>query len=619
MLTMTSVKTYAYDCETSVLDPWEKGSGVHVEVYLRLESPFTSFRRKSLHPSEAKVPGSLGVEEYILTGHNMWTFDALWLHADALANAEEVHDTLAMGALLARPGEGVGLNEMSKRYLDEEKVDIDLLPMLKKLRDESIPKAGRNKILSDIQVYCEQDAKLAGRLYEKLPALLKQDGLWEVYTMWREFSEALIAMMRRGVRVSQYMRRTMAADADVDRVAAHREFIAQTGVSEGANDFNINSGPQMAELLYDVLALPVLKRTGTGKPSVDKETLNKLLRKIPEGPEFGPIRKTLDAVLRYRDAAKYQSTFLNRLAPDHPKTYIGKDDAVHTTYKLVYDGHSGARSGRLSSSNPNLQNLPGSKGIKRLFVTPNDEKYGRIWFSSDYSQIELRVVATLAQEMKMLNAFAAGNDIHADTAVRVFDYTLTDYMNALDEGDVIAIRQRKIAKTLNFAILYGMGAMALGEKLTANGVPTTTGAAAKMIHQYNEAYPKVYDWKKKIRAEVNETGEVRSVFGFPRRWAYVNETAVRQAVNTPVQNTAAWITLQALSWMHQDGIVTPLVTVHDEIGGVYKQDSITDYEVAKYLQEVMVTRMEDYLVEAWNFPVPLAVDMKVGSTTWQGD
>jgi DNA polymerase I len=312
---------------------------------------------------------------------------------------------------------------------------------------------------------------------------------------------------------------------------------------EAGQPFNLGSPKQLAEILFDKKGIKPLKKTPGGAPSTDEETLAKLA-------EDHPLPKI---ILDYRSVAKLKSTYTDKL----PRMVNAKTGRVHTNY-----GQAVAVTGRLSSNDPNLQNIPvrtaEGRRIREAFIAPP----GSVILSADYSQIELRIMAHLSSDPGLLKAFAEGMDVHRATAAEIFSV----------DAKEVSSEQRRYAKVINFGLIYGMSAFGLAANL---GIER--GAAASYIDKYFARYPGVKQYMERTRAEASESGYVETVFG-RRLWLPDirssnqgrRQGAERAAINAPMQGTAADLIKLAMiavqGWLEQSKLKTKLVMqVHDEL------------------------------------------------------
>ena len=312
---------------------------------------------------------------------------------------------------------------------------------------------------------------------------------------------------------------------------------------EAGQPFNLGSPKQLAEILFDKKGIKPLKKTPGGAPSTDEETLEKLALDYPL-PKI---------ILDYRSVSKLKSTYTDKL----PKMVNARTGRVHTNYAQAV-----AVTGRLSSNDPNLQNIPvrtaEGRRIREAFIAPPGSKI----VSADYSQIELRIMAHLSGDAGLLKAFAEGEDVHRATAAEVFGV----------EREQVSSEQRRYAKVINFGLIYGMSAFGL-----AGNLGIERSAAAAYIDRYFARYPGVKQYMERTRAEAHERGYVETVFG-RRLWLpdirsgnqARRQGAERAAINAPMQGTAADLIKLAMiavqGWLEKENLATKLIMqVHDEL------------------------------------------------------
>ena len=388
--------------------------------------------------------------------------------------------------------------------------------------------------------YAAEDAEITLGLHQTLwPRIEAVPQLRDVYERIEvPVSKVLFDMERTGVLVDRD--RLMAQSAELGRRIVELE--AQAHALAG-QPFNLGSPKQVGEILFGKLGLPAVKKTASGAPSTDEEVLDKLAQDYP-------LPKTL---LEHRALSKLKSTYCDKL----PASINPATGRVHTSY-----GQAIAVTGRLSSSDPNLQNIPirtpEGRRIREAFVAPP----GSVILSADYSQIELRIMAHISGDEGLLAAFNAGEDVHRATASEVFGVPV---------GEVTA-DQRRTAKVINFGLIYGMSAFGLASNLNIE-----REAAKLYIDRYFTRYPGVARYMERTRAEAKRQGYVETVFGRrlwlpeinspngPRRAA-----AERAAINAPMQGTAADLIKLAMiavhGWLRHEQLRSRLIMqVHDEL------------------------------------------------------
>lgn len=424
--------------------------------------------------------------------------------------------------------------------------------------------------------YAAEDADVTRQLQQCLWSKLSAEpGLRTVYeTIEQPLIDVLVAMERAGVRVDRD-ELAIQGKAIGERILA----VEQAAFKEAGREFNLGSTKQLKELLFDELKLPVSKKTPKGEPSTDEEALSELVGSHP-----------LPAlILDYRGLTKLKSTYIDRL-PEDIHAHTGR---VHSAFHQAVTA-----TGRLSSSNPNLQNIPvrseEGRRIRQAFVA----EPGHVLISADYSQIELRIMAHLSNDERLCAAFAAGEDIHRATAAEVF---------GIKEAEV-SDNQRRAAKAINFGLIYGMSAFGLAKQLDV-----ARGEAQAYIDLYFARYPGVAAYMERMRQQARQMGYVETVFG---RRLYLPEIhsrngqrrqyAERTAINAPMQGTAADIIKLAMIALHQLVVVPErarmILQVHDEL--IFE---VPESDVAE-IEPIIRAQMS----AAATLNVPLEVGMGVG-------
>ena len=381
-------------------------------------------------------------------------------------------------------------------------------------------------------------------------------------------------MERAGVRIDTEALREYGRALDREVLSLRQAILGYAGPG-----FNPDSPKQLGELLFGKLGLPGGKRTSGGQWSTDEKTLSRLVGDHPVVP----------SILEYRACTKLKSTYVDKLP-----NLIDGESRVHTTYSQSF-----AETGRLSSSDPNLQNIPirteRGKMIRRAFVARDD---GHVLVSADYSQIELRLMAAMSGDEAMLAAFRRGEDIHRDTASRVFDV-----MPAF-----VTPEQRAQCKMVNFGIIYGISAFGLSQRLK---VPRKT--ASDLIDTYFRLYPKVRAYMDAAIAKARERGYAETVLGRRRtlrdissRNASARQAAERDAINTPIQGSAADLIKVAMvrvaEAMGARALRAKMVLqIHDELV----------FDVPKEEADEVVELVRREMTGAMDFGVPLEVGIGV--------
>ena len=429
--------------------------------------------------------------------------------------------------------------------------------------------------------YSAEDADVTFQLHGALWPMIEADAkLRHVYeAIELPVSGVLLDMERHGVLIDGALLATQGGELGARMLAL------ESRVQELAGQpFNVASPKQLGEILFGKLGLPVVKKTPSGAPSTDEEVLEKLALDHP-------LPK---ALLEHRGLVKLKSTYTDKL----PRMVNPATGRVHTNYAQAV-----AVTGRLSSTDPNLQNIPvrtaEGRRIREAFVAPPGAKI----VSADYSQVELRIMAHLSGDAGLIEAFARGEDVHRHTASEVFGVPLAE-VNA---------EQRRYAKVINFGLIYGMSAFGL-----AGNLGIERAAAQNYMDQYFRRYPGVAAYMERTRQEARERGYVETVFG-RRLWlpdiASGNQAkrqgAERQAINAPMQGTAADLIKLAMiavhDWIAREGLATRLVMqVHDELV----------LEVPEGELAVVKPGVENLMTGVAKLAVPLVVEAGVGEN-WE--
>jgi DNA polymerase-1 len=425
--------------------------------------------------------------------------------------------------------------------------------------------------------YAAEDADITLRLHQTLwPRVAAEPTLKKVF---EEIELPLVPVLSR-------IERTGALVDDTLLFQQSQELSARLGELEteawdlAGQQFNLASPKQLGEILFEKLQIPVLKKTAKGAPSTKEEVLQELALEYP-------LPKVL---LEHRGLAKLKSTYTDKL-PTMINSVTGR---IHTSYH-----QSGTATGRLSSSDPNLQNIPirsaEGRRVRQAFIAAPGCKL----VAADYSQIELRIMAHLSEDPSLLAAFGAGQDIHRATAAEVFGV----------DTDEVTIDQRRSAKAINFGLIYGMSAFGLARQLNIN-----RKQAAEYIELYFTRYPGVQNYMNNIRHTAAENGFVETVFGRRLYLPEINasngmrrQAAERTAINAPMQGTAADIIKLAMinvhNWLESSDLTSKIIMqVHDEL--VLEVPESEMDEVKKGLSELMEGAAE--------LLVPLVVDIGVG-------
>lgn len=577
--TLKRAGRFVFDTETDSLDPMRAnliGLSLAAEIGKAAYVPFGHHYPDA--PLQLERAAVLEALRPLLTDpaiekigqHGKYDLHVLRRHGVDVAGYAQ--DTLLESFVLNSGSARHDLDSLARRYLGYDTVKY-----------EDLCGKGAKQIafaqvaLDDATRYAAEDADITLRLHRVLaPKLAAEPGLESVY---RDIEMPLVPVLARmeanGVRVDADELRRQSADLSRRMLAAQRKATELAGRS-----FNLDSPKQLQALLFDELGLPAVVKTPTGQPSTNEEALEA----IADQHELPRV------ILEYRALAKLRSTYTDKL-PDmiHPDT-----GRVHTSYH-----QAGAATGRLSSSDPNLQNIPirteDGRRIRRAFVAPP----GRKLVACDYSQIELRIMAHLSGDPGLVGAFASGVDVHRATAAEVFGRKLEE----------VTGNERRAAKAINFGLMYGMSAFGLARQLSIG-----RGEAQDYIALYFSRYPGVRDYMEATRRQARDKGYVETVFGRRLYLDYINAGsqsqragAERAAINAPMQGTAADIIKRAMvsvdRWLssHAERALM-ILQVHDELV----------FEVDADFVDPLIGQVRTLMAGAATLAVPLEVDCGVG-------
>lgn len=444
------------------------------------------------------------------------------------------HDTLLQSYVL-ESHRSHGMDDLAMRHLNIQTTPYEAVA------GKGAKQISFSQVTIDIaSTYAAEDADITLRLHQTLYPQLENDAqLKRIYhDIEIPVSNVLFKMERHGVLLDRDMLNQQSQELGQKMMTLEQQAFELAG-----QPFNLGSPKQLQEILFGKLGIKSLKKTPSGKPSTDEDVLQELALDHP-------LPKV---ILEYRGLAKLKSTYTDKL----PKMINADTGRVHTSYSQAV-----AVTGRLASSDPNLQNIPvrtaEGRRIREAFIAPE----GSFIVSADYSQIELRIMAHLSQDKGLLQAFAAGEDIHRATAAEIF---------GINRNEVTS-EQRRYAKVINFGLIYGMSAFGLAQNLNIE-----RSAAANYIDRYFARYPGVREYMDNTRALAKAQGYVETFFG-RRLWVpEINSPngmrragAERAAINAPMQGTAADLIKLAMiavqNWLEQDGLKTKLIMqVHDEL------------------------------------------------------
>ncbi|MFP4561279.1 MAG: DNA polymerase I [Thiohalorhabdus sp.] len=539
---LAEAERFAFDTETTSLSAEradlvglsfavEAGTGYYVPVGHTGEGAERQLPAGRVREALEPVLGG----EQPKVGHNL-KYDLSVLQRAGYGVAGPFHDTMLMSYVLNPTRHNHSLDNLAAERLGRtttsytevagkgaKQVTFDRVPV-----DEAVDYAG-------------EDAEVTLALYESLaPELEGEPRLWAIYEeLELPLMPVLARMERTGVRLDLELLGRLS-----EEMAGEMERAEEQAYAIAGREFNLGSPKQIQAILFDELELPVLKRTPKGAPSTNEEVLSQLAEDYPL-----PAR-----ILEYRGLSKLKSTYTDAL----PKLINPETGRVHTSYH-----QANTATGRLSSAEPNLQNIPvrteQGRRIRKAFI-PEE---GWTMVAADYSQIELRLMAHLSGDARLREAFARGEDVHAATAAEVFGAA---------NAEAVQPAQRRAAKAINFGLIYGMSAWGLARQLE---IPQEDAQA--YIVAYFERYPGVRAYMEATRERAREQGFVETLRGrrlylpdIHARNPGVRAAAERTAINAPLQGTAADIIKQAMiavdRWLEGEGMATRmLMQVHDEL------------------------------------------------------
>ncbi len=512
------------------------------------------------NPKQAKIGQNLKYDKNVLANHG--------IHLDGISD-----DTMVESYVLNSVASRHDMDSLAKAYLDEDTVSF-----------ESIAGKGAKQLtfnqidLEKAGPYAAEDADITLRLHHALSPKLKETG--KLASVYRDIDLPLVPVLsrmeQRGTLISASTLRQHSQELAERMAELEKEAHEVAGEA-----FNLGSPKQLQAILYDKLGLRVIKKTPKGAPS----TAEPVLQELAHDHELPRL------IVEHRSLSKLKSTYTDTL----PELIHHRTGRVHTSYHQAVTA-----TGRLSSSEPNLQNIPirtqEGRRIRQAFIAPEGYKL----LAADYSQIELRIMAHLSGDKGLLKAFEHGEDIHKATAAEVFGVSLIE----------VSSDQRRSAKAINFGLIYGMSAFGLARQL---GVERKV--AQEYIDRYFERYPGVLRYMDNIRKQAHEDGYVETLYGrrlylpeINARNKQLQQAAERTAINAPMQGTAADIIKRAMidvdQWLYENHADDAVMTmqVHDELIIEVREEAVDK------VRDGLVQRMS----AAAKLDVPLLVEAGVG-------
>lgn len=577
---LEQAELFAFDTETTSLDymqaeivgvsfATEAFHAAYVPVAHDYEGAPTQLNRESVlnalkplleNPARAKLGQNLKYDMNVLANYD--------IHLRGIA-----HDTMLESYVLDSVATRHDMDSLALKYLGHKTIHFE----------DIAGKGAKQKTFNEIDIaeagpYAAEDADITLRLHGALwPKLQAEPGLSPVYTDIEIPLEPVLARMERtGVLVDANKLQAQSGELEVSIAGIEQEAYKLAG-----GEFNLGSPKQLQKILFEDMGLPVVRKTPKGQPSTAEDVLQELADEY-ELPSL---------ILKHRSFSKLKSTYTDKL----PQQIDSRSGRVHTSYHQAV-----AATGRLSSSDPNLQNIPvrteEGRRIRQAFVASPGYRI----VAADYSQIELRIMAHLSDDPGLLTAFQKGEDIHRATAADVMGVPLEE----------VTSEHRRSAKAINFGLIYGMSAFGLSKQL---GIERNE--AQEYMDQYFHKYPGVQAYMDNIRAQARDRGYVETLFG---RRLYLpdirannhqrRQYAERTAINAPMQGTAADIIKKAMiavdQWIQgQKDDVRLIMQVHDELV----------FEIREEMLEPSVAEIRGLMQSAAELKVPLLVDVGIGN------
>jgi len=579
---LSSADLVCFDTETTSLDPMlaklvgmsfsvQAGSAAYLPLMhdyfdapqqLNFNETLASVKPILENPAIKKVGQNLKYDQHVLANHG--------IRLNGIA-----HDTL-LQSYVFESHKSHGMDALSERHLGINTITFE------EVAGKGAKQVSFNQVTVEVAAeYAAEDADITLQLHEAMyPQIAADKKLDYIYSQIEmPVSDILFTIERNGVLIDANMLNLQSNEIGMKLVALENQAYELAG-----QPFNLASPKQLQEILFGKLGIKPLKKTPSGTPSTDEDVLQELALDYP-------LPKVL---LEYRGLAKLKSTYTDKL----PRMINPSTGRVHTSYNQAV-----AITGRLASSDPNLQNIPvrsaEGRRIREAFIAPK----GSVIVSADYSQIELRIMAHLSQDSGMLDAFANNEDIHRATAAEIFGV----------ERESVDNEQRRYAKVINFGLIYGMSAFGLAQNLNIE-----RSAAQSYIERYFARYPGVREYMQNTREIAKQQGYVETYFG-RRLWVpEINSPngmrragAERAAINAPMQGTAADLIKLAMiavdKWLKDEKLQSKLIMqVHDELV----------LEVPESELELVKQRLPELMQHVAKLDVPLLAEVGVGNN-WE--
>ncbi len=576
---LRSAELFAFDTETTSLNYMQArvvGVSFAIEPGQAAYVPFGhDYIDAPPQLSEEQVLGALKPlledPDVAKLGQNL-KYDANVLANHGICLRGIAEDSMLESYVLDSTGSRHDMDSLALKYLGESTIHFE------DIAGKGAKQLSFNQIaLEQAAPYAAEDADITLRLHQRLSARLREQGRLDA--VYREIELPLVPVLSRIERNGALISREMLARQSMELAGKLKE-LEQQAYDIAGGEFNLSSPKQLGEILFERLEIPVIRKTPKGAPSTAEEVLVELAHDYP----------LPQVILDYRSLAKLKSTYTDKL----PQLIDAHTGRVHTSYHQAV-----AATGRLSSSDPNLQNIPirsaEGRRIRQAFVAPKGYKI----LAADYSQIELRIMAHLSGDEGLIKAFKNGEDIHRATAAEVFGVGL----------DEVSDEQRRNAKAINFGLIYGMSAFGLGRQLHIG-----RNEAQQYIDLYFERYPGVRRYMDDTRALAAEKGYVETLFGRRLHLPEINarngqrrQAAERTAINAPMQGSAADIIKRAMIAVDrylqdEQPAAQMIMQVHDELV----------LEVAEEQLDAVQAKVVELMSAAAELAIPLEVGVGCG-------
>lgn len=595
---------FALDIETTGLNPFEENAKILTLAVSDSEGKALGFNISHpgypINKDMTHILEKLTNEDCLMIGHNI-KFDSLWLKQHFCPIKCQLFDTKIAYILLDENSPSNTLKYLAANLTD---LPTDYAIDTKKLIEQPFDR---------VILYNMQDADATYRIYKILVDELKEKGKMKLMSFLMDVLKTLLEIEYNGI------------DVDIELMSKQEEKLKKNLelMKEKFDNLHINpnSPKQLCIQLFEEFKLPILYKTEKGQASVNNFALEqtKKLKVTNDQKTF------IDMILEWRKTSKFYNTF-----------YLGMKDyiinrKIHTIYNLGkssnYADTSGTVTGRLSSNNPNLQNIPRKGNIRELFVAPKGYK----WLDADYSQLEMRVAGWFSREDKLIQYFKNDRDFHTAVFSELIKRDYNELVSILDDKNHKEYSELKnkrvVIKSINFGILYGAGADMVKQLCDQAGVNISKNECQEMIDKWLKTYPKLTKWIAKTKKQALETGVVSSPTGRDRHLIGVNRgdaksfALLRQAVNFPIQTLASEICLAALVIINDTFKELSLdakivLTVHDSIGVVFNESIEQEY-FQNVIEKAMTQLVPYYFYNqfGFKFDVPLSVDINI-SDRW---